>query len=51
MDSAKKSDGIQITPEEGYPVDTSKNKAKDIIPDERPRKDGPGGEGSNRHEE
>lgn len=42
--SVKLPEEIHTTPGGQKPAD-SKNDAKDIIPDEVPRKDGPGGEG------
>lgn len=46
MDSTKLPEKIETTPGGQAPAATkdSKNSTKDIIPDEVPRKDGPGGE-------
>ena len=45
MDSTKLPEKIETTPDGQAPAaESSKNSTKDIIPDEVPRKDGPGGE-------
>lgn len=46
--STKLPDGITTTPGGQQPADTANdwNNISDIIPDEVPRKDGPGGEGN-----
>lgn len=54
MDSAKLPESIETTPEGQRPADVfdqkdknlNSNKITNMIPDEVPRKDGPGGEGS-----
>jgi len=45
------SDEIKITPNDTRPVDSYNKRSTDIIPDEVPRKDGPGGESSENKEQ
>lgn len=45
MDSKNLNTVPTAAPDSPYPSDEEKNSGKNIIPDEVPRKDGPGGEG------